>query len=266
MHMAEKGRDPRAYTMIAFGGAGPVHAYGLAKLLKVSRLIVPMGAGVVSALGFLVAPPAVDDVRGYVSPLSNIDWPAVNRLFQEMEARARALLAGAASERETVHVRYAADMRYARQGFEVTAPVPYGRLDADEAETIRASFVQTYADRFDRSAENIPVEVTNWRLSASLPGHHITLARQVAATPSARGKRKVYFPGFGDVEARVFDRYALSPGAEVRGPAIFEERESSFAVEPDCLVTVDRHLNLVATIEDPKAPMDASSIGAAKLV
>ena len=73
MHLAEKGRDPRRYSMIAFGGAGPVHAYNLAKLLKLKRVIVPLGAGVTSALGFLVAAPAIDYVRSYVSRLEQID-------------------------------------------------------------------------------------------------------------------------------------------------------------------------------------------------
>lgn len=98
MHLAEKGKDPRAYTLFAFGGAGPVHAYALAKLLKMRRIIVPMGAGVISALGFLVAAPAVDEVRGYVSSLDRVDWDYVNGIYAEMEASARALLLGAGGD------------------------------------------------------------------------------------------------------------------------------------------------------------------------
>lgn len=86
MHLAEKGRDPRRYAMIAFGGAGPVHAYNLARLLKLGRLIVPLGAGVTSALGFLVAAPAIDYVRSYVSRLEQIDWPHLNALFGDRKS------------------------------------------------------------------------------------------------------------------------------------------------------------------------------------
>ncbi|MDZ4128539.1 MAG: hydantoinase/oxoprolinase family protein, partial [Hydrogenophaga sp.] len=89
MHLAERGRDPRTHTLFAFGGAGAVHGYALARLLKVPRLIVPMGAGVISALGFLVAAPAVDEVRGYVTRLEGADWSAVNALFAQMEAAGR---------------------------------------------------------------------------------------------------------------------------------------------------------------------------------
>src|SRR5690606_28487839 len=102
MHLAEKGKDPRAFTLFAFGGAGPVHAYSLAKRLNVKRVIVPMGAGVISAFGFLVAAPSVDDVRGYVAQLKNISWKHVVDLYDEMEQRAKGLLATSAGEPKNV--------------------------------------------------------------------------------------------------------------------------------------------------------------------
>lgn len=126
MHLAEKGKDPRAYTLFAFGGAGPVHAYALAKLLKMRRIIVPMGAGVISALGFLVAAPAVDEVRGYVSSLDRVDWDYVNGIYAEMEASARALLLGAGGDAREISLRWSADMRYLGQGFEITVDIPRG--------------------------------------------------------------------------------------------------------------------------------------------
>src|SRR5439155_14216382 len=87
MHLAEKGRDPREYTLMAFGGAGPVHAYALAKRLRISRIVIPAGAGVMSAFGFLVAAPTVDDVRGYPAPLISADWGRVAALYDDMESR-----------------------------------------------------------------------------------------------------------------------------------------------------------------------------------
>ncbi|MDR6530197.1 N-methylhydantoinase A [Caulobacter rhizosphaerae] len=248
MHMAEKGKDPRDYAMVAFGGAGPVHAYGLAKLLKVPRLIVPMGAGVISALGFLVAPPAVDDVRGYVAGLDAVDWNHVNGLFDDMARRARALLERAGGGGKPVDIRYAADLRYAGQGFEVTADIPAEHLDAGHVETIRRAFFAAYAERFGRGALNVPVEVVNWRLSASLPSQHVSLARAPTGDPPLRGVREVYFAGFGDVQAQVIDRYALKPGDVIEGAAVFEERESSYVVGPDCRTEVDGDFNLVTTI------------------
>jgi signal transduction histidine kinase len=92
MHLAEKGRDPRRYTLVAFGGAGPVHACNLARLLKMKRVLVPLGAGVASALGFLVAPPATDAVRSLVGRLERLDYAAINALYAEMRAECEALL------------------------------------------------------------------------------------------------------------------------------------------------------------------------------
>ena len=122
MYVAEKGRDPRQYSMIAFGGAGPVHAYGLAKLLKLRQIICPLGAGVMSALGLLVAPPAIDFVRSYVIRLDDIDWDHVNQLFAGMEREARRLLADAGAGELSFERR--ADMRHVGQGFEIDVPLP----------------------------------------------------------------------------------------------------------------------------------------------
>ena len=256
MHLAEKGKDPRAYAMLAFGGAGPVHAYGLAKLLKVGRLIVPMGAGVISAFGFLVAAPSHDSARGYFARLDRIDWDQVNTLFAEMEADARARLAGA-GDADAIRYVWTADMRYHGQGFEIGVPIPRGPLGAADADAVRAAFDRSYAQLFGRTVGNVPVEAVNWRLHASLPAQQISLAHAPVDAPAERPSRSVDFPGFGRVEARVFDRYALRPGTIIQGPAIFEERESSFNVGPDATVTVDPFGNLVAEIAYPEAAPEA---------
>ena len=126
MYIAEKGRDPRRYSLIAFGGAGPVHACGLARLLKVKRVICPLGAGVMSALGFLVAPFAIDYVRSYMTRLDQVDWGHLGQLFEEMERDARAMLAEAGAGE--FHILRHADMRYVGQGFEIKVALPHGPL------------------------------------------------------------------------------------------------------------------------------------------
>jgi len=249
MHMAEKGKDPRRYAMLAFGGAGPVHAYGLARLLKVERLIVPMGAGVISAFGFLVAAPSVDDARGYLSRLDRIDWDQVNRLFAEMAEAATARLAGVGARGSDISYQWQADMRYFGQGFEVTVPLPTGPLGPGHMDAVRAAFEATYREMFDRVVRDHPIEAVNWRLTASLPAQSISLAHAAIDGPAERTVRDVAFPGFGRVPTRVFDRYALKAGDEIAGPAIFEERETSFAVGPDATVCVDEHANLVVAID-----------------
>jgi N-methylhydantoinase A len=249
VHLAEKGRDPREYSLLAFGGAGPVHAYALAKLLRVKRLIVPLGAGVMSAFGFLVAAPTVDEVRGFRAPLTKVDWPLVRELYEEMETRARTLLRRAGGENEAIVLTRSADMRYIGQGFEIEVPLPGGALAHDQEDTIRHAFNTAYHDLFGRTEESVQVEVISWRLVARLRGQTIGLARSFAPTQPKRGEREVYFNGFGECRCAVYDRYALRPGTKIDGPAVFEERESSFIVGPDCTVTVDPDFNLIAEFQ-----------------
>jgi N-methylhydantoinase A len=241
MHLAEQGKDPRAYTLFAFGGAGPVHAWSLARLLNVRRVIVPMGAGVFSALGFLVAAPVAEGVRGYLTPVDDADWDHVNRIFAAMEAEALALL----RHDPSAVLRWSADMRYAGQGFEIGVDIPRGPLSAADIPAIREAFVAAYAERFGRTVRDVGIEVVNWRLSGALPGQHITLAHEPGTGDAHRGTRDVAFEGHGTVTARVYDRYALARGRRIAGPAVLEERESSCAFGPGATAFIDAWSNLV---------------------
>lgn len=254
MHLAEKGKDPRAYTMLAFGGAGPVHAFDLARRLKVRELVVPMGAGVISAFGFLVAPPATDDARGYLAPLDRIDWDEVNRLYAEMEDKAGHTLDGMGIGGEALRHGWSVDMRYVGQGFEINVPLPSGPLGPQHVEAIREAFDRTYTETFGRTAKGVPVEAVNWQLAASLPAQDISLAYSVAETPAERSPRDVVFPDHGAIRTPVYDRYALRPGWTCKGPAVFEERETTFTVGPDATVMVDALHNLVVALHYPGDP------------
>jgi N-methylhydantoinase A len=247
MHLAEKGRDPRAYTLMAFGGAGPVHAYALAKRLKVPRIVVPVGAGVMSALGFLVAAPAVDEVRGYPAALTSIDWDKVASLYADMQTRARRLLPPS----DELLVTRSADMRYVGQGFQVSVPLPDDVPGPAHEDRIRDAFVTTYQEVFGRVIRDGEPEFVSWRLSASVPAAAVNLAYRPSPTAPGRRRRPVLFATLGAIEVDVYDRYALAPGTTIAGPALFEERETSCSVGPDCTVTIDAHLNLIIDIGSP---------------
>jgi N-methylhydantoinase A len=253
IHLAEKGRDPRRYTLVAFGGAGPVHAYNLARLLKMKRLVVPLGAGVASALGFLVAPPATDMVRSYVMRLERVDWGYVNALFVDMTERCSALLRGAGAEPSSIALQPTVEMRYVGQGFEIPVTLPSTKLGPENIPAIRDSFFASYRERFGRVIEDAPIEALSWRLSCVAPGQDIRI-RSDAATGCAeleaarRGTREVRFEGVGMLPCAVYDRYALSAGATFDGPALVEERESTCCIGPGARVTVDRFLNLVIDV------------------
>ena len=141
MHLAEKGRDPRRYTLIAFGGAGPVHACNLARLLKMRRVIVPFGAGVVSALGFLVAPPATDMVRSYVARLERLDWDSGQRAVRrDGRGGPRSCSVEAGADAAAITLRPSADMRHVGQGFEIPVPLPSLTSGAGDLPAIREAF------------------------------------------------------------------------------------------------------------------------------
>ncbi|MEC8135521.1 MAG: hydantoinase/oxoprolinase family protein [Pseudomonadota bacterium] len=254
MYIAEKGRDPRRYALIASGGAGPVHAYGMAKLLKISRVICPLGAGVLSALGFLVAAPGTDSVRSYVSRLENLDWDRLNRLFREMEEEAMAQIVEAGADPATVTMRRRADMRYSGQGFEIDVPVPDGEMDGSAADVMRQSFLDKYQELFGRQIDDLPIEALTWRIYASGPTPNVELnfaGQQIDEDPSDKGERQVYFPETGYATCRIYNRYALKPGDSFRGPAVIEERESTAVAGPDTTVSIDKYLNLVIDIDPP---------------
>ena len=247
MHMAEKGRDPRRFTLIAFGGAGPVHACDLARLLKIKRVLVPLGAGVASAIGFLVAPPATDLVRSLVGRLERLDWAKIAALYAEMVAEARGLLLGAGADPADIIYKPAADMRYVGQGFEIPVPMPSLTPGQQDIAAIEESFLAAYRERFGRALDGLPIEALTWRLAASAPGRDIAMegAQKSESGEARRGTRRALFEGHGWCDCAVYDRYRLAPGTIFAGPALVEERESTCVIPPGAQVSVDRHRNLV---------------------
>ena len=254
MYIAEKGRDPRRYTMIAFGGAGPVHAYGVARLLKLRRLICPLGAGVMSALGFLVAAPAVDLVRSYVTRLDIANWAMVNTFFDDMTTAATARLVEAGAQANEISFTRRAEMRHIGQGFEITVPLPDGVLDAGSLSAVRDLFYEKYEELFGRRVEGVGIEILTWRLHATAPKSEVALSfagQKADKGERIKGQRRVFFPETGYVQCNIYNRYALTPGFKFQGPAVVEERESTTVIGPDASVHVDQFLNLVIDIDYP---------------
>src|SRR5437667_683591 len=277
IHGIERGRDLRQYPLFAFGGAGPVHCWQVAKILKVPRILIPFGAGAMSAYGLLAAPLAFDFVRTGRQRLDRAGWAAVNQLFAEMEAEGRALLARAGVAASDVRVARIAEMRYLGQGHEVEAAVPLGNLSAERLPTITASFEAAYRALYHRLPQGVPIEALNWRVTVAGPDPKIALtsrtepprvsvrpplvragltapatttrrgsARPNSANYAIKGRRRAYFAESGDfVETAVYDRYALTTGMTLTGPAIVEERESTAVIGPGGRARVDAGLALI---------------------
>jgi N-methylhydantoinase A len=255
MHAVEQGKDPREYPVFGFGGAGPVHAYRVAEILRSRELIVPLGAGVTSTVGFLVAPLAFDFVRSFVGRLDTIDWSAVNARFAEMEAEGRAILTTAGARDEEITVTRTAELRYVGQGHQITIPVREGELSAASAELLNATFEETYRRLYGRTATGNPIEAINWRVVTSATSPQLPLdrlgdrSRGSDAQTALKSMRKVYLPEVAEKrEVPVYDRYLLGIGSRFTGPAIVEERESTTVIGKDAVVEVDDLLNLIIAL------------------
>ncbi len=243
VHAVERGHDPAKLPMYTFGGAGPVHGVGVARALGAPSVVAPPAAGVLSAAGFLTAPLAFDFVRSARAAVHDLAWEQVDALFAEMEAEGAALLAKSGVD-EVTHRRIA-EMRYAGQGYEIRVPVHDGPWPG----TLIDEFARTYRALYRRSGPEVGVEVLNWRVVSSGPAPDVTLRLKAQAQggDARKGTRKAYFPAAGGfVDTAIFDRYLLTPGERVDGPAIVEERESTVVVPPGahCVVRADAALEV----------------------
>jgi N-methylhydantoinase A len=255
IHGIERGKDLRTYPLFAFGGAGPVHCWQVARILKLPRIVLPFGAGAMSAYGLLAAPLAFDFVRTARQRLDLADWPTINGLFDEMEAEGRALLTRAGVRAEEVRVARIAEMRYVGQGHEVESPIPPGPLDARQLDAITAGFEAAYRALYHRLPQGMAIEALNWRVTVSgpppaMPG--AIAATHRGAGGAVKGRRAAYFEeAEGFVKTPVHDRYALAPGDSFSGPAIVEERESTAVIGPGARCHVEAGLALIVEMPDP---------------
>ena len=245
IHAAERGKDYRKSSLFAFGGAGPVHAYEIARILRIARIICPLGAGTNSAFGLLAAPVAVDLSRSYNVALDDIDWKRLNALYADMEDEARRMLSDAGVKSPAL-VR-SADVRFVGQGFELHATVPTGKLSVRAKKPIEASFHAVYKSIYAEVPGALPIEALTWRLRASGPAPKVSVSMRVPnAGHRARAPRLAYFPELRKfVKTPVHDRYALKPSSVIKGPAIVEERESTAVIGPRGRGRIDKDLNLV---------------------
>jgi N-methylhydantoinase A len=249
VHAIERGKDPRGLPLFAFGGAGPGHGFGVARILHSPRMIVPFGAGVTSAVGFLTAPLAFDFVRSFLGELDTVDWEHVNTLLADMAAQGDAILARSGVPADERRISCQADLRYAGQGHEIRVDLPDGSLGPHSLAAIRTTFEDVYRGLFGRTGPDVPLEGVSWRLLATGPAPSVNLraagASSAAGTRPVKGERLVYFPEWAEHRpAPVYDRYLLAPGAAFDGPAIVEERESTTIVGPAARIEVDESRNL----------------------
>jgi N-methylhydantoinase A/oxoprolinase/acetone carboxylase beta subunit len=244
-HIAEKGGNPNIVTISAFGGAGPVHAYGLAKKIGAPRILVPPLAGVGSALGFFTAPVAFDLTRSHRVALDDADFKQVEQLFEKLEREGAAILQEADKDQKIMFERTLM-MRFVGQGAETDLSIDAKPFDQWEKKQIRKLFDAVYQKLYGRTYPETPVEFVTFKVRASLPKRPFRIPplknTGTSIEDCIKGERqafslikKEYIP------YKVFDRSKLFAGATLPGPAIIEEKESTIIVGEDAKASVDEY-------------------------
>jgi 5-oxoprolinase (ATP-hydrolysing)/N-methylhydantoinase A len=256
VHLVEKGKDPRRYAMVGFGGAGPAHAADVARALGIREVIVPPASGAASALGFLAAPLSFELVRSFpVEFAKGFDAAGINAELAALEAEASRQLTAAGVTPADIRVERSADMRLVGQMHDVAVPLGAEPVGPERLEAILAAFATVYAERYTAPYEGARVEAINFRVRCAGPTPRISVRGAAGggdALAKVKGSRRATFEG-GTFDARVYDRYALVAGDHIAGPAIVEERESTTIIGPGDTITVDGNLNLVIAIAEVAA-------------
>ncbi len=241
VHAIESGKNLEGRTLIAFGGGGPVHGYRVAEKIGIRQVLVPSGAGVGSAIGFLRAPVAYEVVKSLYQRFASFDLAAVNALLAEMQAEAAAIVAlgaqGAATEEHRVGY-----MRYVGQGHEIAVPIPARVLTDADVAAIRAEYDRLYAAFYDRPVPGSDVEILSFAVTVATVSPPVAAPKpapaRTRATPARTQAVRDTTTG-GVSEWAIYDRTSLPPGATLDGPAIIAEDETSTLVGPGWRAEID---------------------------
>ena len=252
IHASERGFDYRQSSMVAFGGSGPLHAMAVARILKIPRVVFPIGAGVMSALGLLASPLAFELSRSWLSVIDDLDREGFTATFAPLIEEAAGFLRRAGIDAAEMSVRCSLDMRYYGQGREIEIILPDGD-PAAAFDRLTALFEARYSLLFSVSTPGAPLEIVNWKVEATGPDTGLQSGyRMVGNVPSAETARKnTRRAWFGETahDCPVYDRYALAAGTAIEGPALVEERESTCVIGPGETARVDDAGNLIAELE-----------------
>ncbi len=262
-HAAEWGTEAAGRTLVAYGGAAPLHAAALADKLKIDRIVVPLGAGVGSAIGFLLAPISYEVVRSRYQRLSTFDAAGANAVMAEMLEEAAAVVSAAAPEQGWRETRRAY-MRYAGQGYEIAVAVPVETLGDGHAALLRQAFDEEYQRLYGRLIPGLDVEVLSWTLAlaareAEPPAE---LAEPAARPVSAHARCELFDSGQrSKAEAALYVRSRLEPGDGGRGPALVVEDQTTtvvgagfaFRVDARGYLVLERLDNLVGALSSTRS-------------
>jgi N-methylhydantoinase A len=247
----ERGQDPRRFSLLPYGGSGPLHCGEIARELGIAEVLVPIAPGNFSAFGVLAAPIQCDEVVSYRATQANLDFPRLNQSFDTIERRAADRLRAEGCAPDSICCERKADMRYLGQAFELTVPVPAGVVGTATWRSAVEAFNATHKKIYGFSRPENPVEVVNLRITGTSAVSRPKLKAGMpddGARPVGRTEREVFFRGRA-VTTPVRHRDTLRPGDEIEGPAIVEEKGSTFVMAPRDRLRVDAWGNMVVSID-----------------
>ncbi len=248
----EKGYDPRDFTLVAFGGGGPVHAADLARDFGAPEVLVPIAPGVTSALGLLLADLRYDFGGTHLCTLEDAEAAQLQEFYATLERRAAEQMHRDGVLDEQVSMSRSAEVRYVRQGFELEVPVPSGTLDAAALERIRDAFHAAHAQQYGYAMRSETVVLVNAQVSAVAllpkPGLDMAQASAVEAQAALPGGQRALYTNGRWLQADVYDRTALQPGMNIDGPAIIEQVDSTAVLSSGDRGRVDRFRNFILRV------------------
>jgi N-methylhydantoinase A len=245
-----RGHDLRDFMLLAFGGAGPVHAGRIARDLGMAGLIVPLYPGVYSAIGLIMSDVKHDYVQSKMQPMSELSADEVNRMFERLEALAAAELRDDGFPPKQIKIQRALDMRYAGQGYEITMPCDAAALQDGGLAGLRRQFDQQHRSMFGHMAPEQAVEVVSYRVRGLglVPPVELPRFKPTGATlaDAQRETRRVRFDG-RDVDCPIYQRERLDVGLTLRGPAILDQFDCTTVIHAGQSARVDEWKNLIVT-------------------
>jgi N-methylhydantoinase A len=245
----DRGRDPRDFCLVAFGGAGPMHAAFLAKNLGINRVIIPKDAGIFSAFGGVVMDFKHDFEETFYNPIDEVDLDLLNMKFGELDKKALKSMSLQGINENKISTYRNAQIRFIGQTYEVQTPIPSRKIGSREIEIIKMSFYDEHEREYSIADRRLPIAFVNLRTTAighvEKPKLELLASNDVVKKEKNEGKRSVFFENCGFIDTVIFDRRFLKSGLRFNGPVIIEDDSSTIIVPPKMRAEIDSFRNVI---------------------